>query len=325
MSLRQYSILLVFCVLVSSLKADWACDGYDKPYLDYEFGAGYRQDKLNWSTSPYGKQQLLSELSWKDLHIAQLYFSTTFICYGAYIRSYCDFGWLMSGKNQGAVFDDPEEHKLSSHETKQGDVWDISGGIGYQFVLNRQNITFPPYYEQQPLLTVAPLVGYSLHVQNLHMSNGEKSIHPHRASKSNVFKGLSGKYNTNWNGPWVGVDTSFYFTPTLSVFGEFEYHWVTFEACGRWDFRKNFVGKFHQKAEGRGANSTVGLRWDYCDSWSFALWGNYQVWRADDGHEIARLNPHKHPHGDKNKRVRMQLNHVHWDSYSVTSSVQFVF
>ncbi|UCG08955.1 MAG: hypothetical protein JSV83_10030, partial [Desulfobacterales bacterium] len=84
---------------------------------------------------------------------------------------------------------------------------------------------------------IRPVVGYSYHEQNLTITDGYQPIAtPGITPPEGPFVGLDSTYETQWYGPWVGMDLRFTSTNLKPViYGieallNFEYHWADVEA-----------------------------------------------------------------------------------------------
>ncbi len=283
--------------------------------VNVEFGAGYRQDDLKWSTAGLtDDSNVLREMKWKNLQIVQVEGSLSYAsCRNYAFRISGDYGHIYEGKNTESVrfFSEEEDtyftESLSHHKAGKGSVYDVEGGVGYRIISTCARFT------------ATPLVGYSWHGQNLHLYNGEQVISRFELDRHDI-DGLNSNYHAHWYGPWFGMDFNAQVEKCAYVFGNFEWHIVSYRGNGKFNRSERLVGPFNQKAHGFGYSAVLGGNWEIWDNWSIGVVGNYRNLKTRHGHETFTL---KTADGDFKGKTR--FNQVKWQSFSVSGIVAYRF
>ena len=276
---------------------------------DFTFSAGYRKDDLDWNIGGYLLPDyyvnVLSELTWDDLESYQVKFQGSLLIPNVIaLRGIADYGWIFDGDNQDSDFagdNRTSEWSRSNNSADDGDVWDVSLAIGYPFRTGGEVIG-----------TITPLIGYSYHEQNLKMSDGYQTI-----PDLGAFPGLRSSYDTEWYGPWLGIDLNFRapeiktFAHRFETFFSYEYHWADYEAEADWNLRDDFQHpkSFTHDADGNG--------WIFRTGFNFILQRNialnfncdYQDWSTDSGTDKIYFAD--------GTTAKTRLNEVNWTSYSL--------
>ncbi len=282
---------------------------------EFTFSAGYRRDDLDWNIagySPLGNYvNILSELTWKDLESFQLKLQNkTVIPNIIYFRAFVSYGWIYDGKVQDSDYlgdNRTFEFSRSNNSADDGDVWDASFGIGYPLRLGGDEIW-----------TITPLVGYSYHEQNLTSTDGNQTIPP-----LGSFPGLDSTYETQWKGPWIGLDLHFKakeietWPQRIEPYFSVEYHWADFDAEADWNLRSDFEHpkSFEQEADGNGW--VVGIGFNFVLNPDLLLNFNYdyQNWSTDDGTDKVFFSD--------GTTAKTRLNEVNWTSHAL--SLGFIY
>lgn len=283
--------------------------------LDLQLGAGYRQDRLDWTIAgtPQGTNpNILSELSWDDLEIYQLRAKgkvvaglDNFPYFDACVKGSIGYGWIVDGESQDSDFAGDNrtlEFSRSSAKSDGGDVFDASLAIGPRFRVREEK------------LTVTPLVGVSYHQQNLRMTDAVQTLSDQAVADAffgpgemvlqplGPFPGLDSTYEARWGGPWVGVDLAIRPSSRLTLSGSAEYHWAVYKAEADWNLRSDFAHptSFTHRANGEGvvlsaaADLALGERWGAELTYDYADWqtghGTDRVFFADGAVGVTRLN-----------------------------------
>jgi len=290
------------------------------PRIELEISYGYRQDQLDWNIA--GNRQgenpnVLSELIWEDLliHEMRLGIRTTLnqpIYFGGSIH----YGKIVDGKNQDSDYaaDNREmEFSRSNNNADEGITLDGSVGIGYNFRLLSKSIN------------LIPQVGYSIHKQNLTMTDGYQTITWAGGPPLGSFDGLDSTYETQWWGPWIGIDlvvniVKFVnYLPPLSIRAGYEYHWAEYSAQADWNLREDFrhPNSFEHEINGTGSLMGVELGAHITDLWSFTLGYETEAWTAKDGIDRVFLTD--------GTTISTRLNQINWESTTVQFGFMFRF
>ncbi len=287
--------------------------------LDLNVSVSHRVDQLRWNIaglSPSGNNvNVLSELSWKDLSIVQAGVGGRLIVddsrspFSFYSRGALGLGKIYRGDNQDSDYDQKNrtaEFSRSNNSADDGDVLDVTFGMGPRFrkSLGRPGIT----------MWLSPLVGYSYHEQNLVMTDGVQTV-----PLLGPFSGLNSTYDTEWRGPWVGLDVSLEMDAIHTVFGSIEYHWASYEGRANWNLRPEFAHplSFLHEANGTGITASLGLEEHLIQDWTFIVKIDYLDWRTDAGIDYVFFSD--------GGIARTPLNEVRWESYALTFEFRHAF
>jgi hypothetical protein len=288
------------------------------PDSEVSLSAGYRVDDLDWNIAAdpsWGSPNILSELTWRDLEIFQLGLEARLVVHQLFIiKGSLKHGFINNGKNQDSDYDGDNrtlEFSRSNNSADDGYTWDGSIGIGPRF-------TFGLDY-----LELAPLVGYSYHKQNLTMTEGHQTIPP-----SGAFPGLHSSYDTQWYGPWLGLDLRISAGQRLGIienvvfFASFEYHWADYEAEADWNLRDDFAHpkSFEHKADGHGYSVTAGAKFYFTRRWDLSLAYSVAEWNTDAGTDRVFVII-----GGEVVAAETRLNEVNWKSNTLTLSWDYHF
>ncbi len=274
----------------------------------FVFNNGYRSDDLDWNIagdSAGNNPNILSELAWSDLKIYQLQAEGKVIFEWLYLRGSIGYGWILDGDNQDSDYDGDNrtlEFSRSNNNSNNGNVMDASVGVGY------------PFEPGPDWLKIAPLVGYSLHEQNLTLTDGFQTI-----PATGSFSDLNSTYDTKWKGPWAGIDLSIEASRRLALFGSFEYHWADYDAEGNWNLRSDFAHpkSFEHDASGKGIVVSAGGSYAIDKDWLINANVGYQEWSTDAGTGRTFFAD--------GTTSGTRLNEVNWSSYSAMLGIMLSF
>ncbi len=273
--------------------------------------AGYRQDSLDWNIADVdGNPNVLSELTWSDLRIFQAQLDLAVTIKQLTLFGKLGYGDIVDGKNQDSDYDANNRQLEFSRSNNQagGDVADASLGIGYIFKAGRTG-SFHRY--------IMPMAGYSIHQQNLTMTDGFQTI-PAFGS----FDGLNSSYDTQWNGPWIGF--SFWSTDTvrdLTIAIDFAYHQADYHAEATWNLRTTGPlalaqpKSFEHWANGQGVSLSFKSDYGLSKRWDFIMGLDYRLWKTDPG--LDRVYP------ATGGSLETRLNQVNWQSVALNVGVRW--
>jgi len=312
-------ILVTLCalaVVLFSVGSSWA-DNFTE--LSFSLESGIREDSLDWNIADSdGSPNVLSELEWDDLEIYQVGFTSKLIVengkvpFATYIRLKADYGWITDGEVRDSDYrgdNRSEEYSRSISDGDDGEVWDASIGGGFQFSFFND------------CLKIAPLVGYSQHQQDLSMQDGLQVIGNSVVvpTAGTALSDLNSSYDTEWHGPWIGVDIAFVLGTRFLLEGSFEYHYVDYDAEANWNLREDFAHpkSFEHEAEADGIVTECALSFLLSNHWTLTGKASYSNWETNDGDDTTFL-------ADGSVAVTT-LNEVNWESYSFMLGISYDF
>ncbi len=300
---------------------------------EVQLDVGYRRDNLDWNiagNSSGTNPNILSELEWSDLEIIQVRLEgRAFVNKKIYFRGYLDYGWIYDGQNRDSDYSGDNrtgEFSRSVNTSDDDAVWDGSIGLGWVF-------TFGTSY-----CKLAPMLGYSIHKQNLRITDGNQVIPP-----TGPFPGLDSTYKSRWHGPWIGFDLIFSTPPDkqhgreMRFLLNLEYHWADYYAEADWNLRTGPVNAFeHPKSfehEANGSGIVTGAKWLFGikPGWDFSLGLQYQKWQTDTGTDRVffaggtYIDPpgfYAPPGGLTSETM---LNEVNWESFDIMAGLTYRF
>lgn len=303
----------------------FASDRFDE--LSLKMSAGYRMDELDWNIAgdfSGSNPNVLSELEWEDLEIFQLRVAgrlaveNPYYPFALYIRGHAGYGWIVDGENQDSDYtgdNRTQEFSRSNNSADDGEVGDASVGIGPRFRFGAD------------AWTLAPLIGYSYHKQDLTLTEGNQTVSVPVNNPPFVvvppplgpFAGLDSSYDAEWYGPWVGLDLTVQPTPRFTLSAAFEYHWGDYEAEANWNLRDDLAHpvSFAHDADGDGFVVALGGDFEVIDGFSLQLDFDYTDWQTDRGIDRVFL---------ADGRVGgTRLNEVNWESFSAMFGLKYRF
>jgi len=295
-----------------------------------DLGVSYRVDQLDWSiagNTSGGNPNIQSELTWKDLKIAELDLDWSLEVvrsksarFNRVVKTHIGFGRSLSGSRQDSDYlgdNRTQEWSRSSADSKVQTL-DLSAAVGWKFALENDKFS------------LTPLLGYSYHRQDLHDTNGYQVISDKGlvaalfgpsavATALGPITGLDSTYAARWNGPWVGLDSNCSITEKLQLSGGIEYHLATYVGKADWNLRDEFVHplSFEHKARGDGILLKLAAGYSFSDHWSLLLSGNYQIWQTEHGSDRTYFAA--------GGTGITRLNAVNWESYAVKTGISYRF
>ncbi len=295
--------VILLCLLAISVQGAHAID----ISTDIDLQGMFRSDNFDWSISGDingANPNILSELKWTDLKINGLKLSAVSLVEKSYyLRSSVNYGWITSGKNRDSdYFGDNRtfEFSRSDNKTDDGYVKELSMGLGYQFK------------DASGSTMLAPMVGYSYHMQKLKITDGFQSI-----PLNGPFPGLNSTYESIWKGPWIGFDVSYIGSDKITFSGVFEYHWIDFNAEADWNLRSDFAHpkSFAQDADGNGISFSLGMDYLLKNNWSVVSGLNFRDWSTNFGVDRTYFVD--------GTTIATGLNEVSWHVFSFSMGVRY--
>lgn len=286
----------------------------------FDLTGGYRVDQLDFNIAGDingHNPDVLSELTWTDLQSYQvsargkMIFTSAQVPVAGAVRLGLSYGDIFSGENQDSDYHGDgrsQEFSRSNNRADSGEVWDGSVGGGMVF------------FNRARTFSLTPLVGYSLHRQNLTMEEGYQTLSAYGFPvEVGPFAGLHGTYEAKWHTGWLGVDLDYLPTPQLDLHGTVELHGGKYEADADWNLRGDLAHPrsfSHTADKANGVVANIGMRAGV-RSVLFTVDLNYQKWRAKDG--VDRVYLANGAYGDT------KLNEVNWEAASINAGVTVLF
>ena len=276
--------------------------------------SGYRVDELKFNIAGLlGTPNVLSELTWTDLEAAELSLAFRWRPEsGFYLRGGIDYGWIQSGDCQDSDYygDNRTEEFSRSYSDSDGSLIDANAAIGYRIEIPSSSGSF--------LLGIAPVFGYSVHMQNINITDGVQVVAEDDADLG-PFSGLDSSYDTRWDGSFAGLDIDLALGTRHELTWSFEYHWLAYEAEANWNLRSDFEHpvSFRHEANGRGLIARTGYRYRCFSNTWLGLNLNYRKLETDSGSDKTYFAD--------GTSVIAPLNEVIWESWSAGLSLSVNF
>jgi len=269
---------LQHALLVSLLTVLPAAAASTDTPMDLSVSAGYREDNLDWNIAG-GGVNVLSELSWKNLAIAQVQVAAKINIKNDWrIRADLGYGTIMSGANQDSDYSGNNRTLEFSRSNNKagGDVVDASVSIGKTLRLLDQTVG--------KFIYITPSLGLSVHQQNLTMTEGAQTI-----PAVGPIAGLDSSYDTQWQGPWAGIEALIETGGNLSLTASAEYHVADYSAKANWNLRDDLAHpvSFKHTAKGQGIVGSVGASYPVARNWTMNLTLKYHQWSTRAGSDLV--------------------------------------
>lgn len=260
----------------------------------FDIGGGYRQDHFNWDTHlPFLPQTKIQE-QWNNISIGVIEANGQFYYEDAFILADFDYGWAVSGNHRFKHIDMPTKQVIQSLSSKtKGDIWDISGGIGYQFHFCKRRYIF------------APMLGYCYHQQEF------KNRRFHNNLIDTPVIGNS-RFSYCFNGPWVGIVAGFNWDCHWQFYVDYRFHWIRFQAKINQDV--GIVVRDHRTKSHLENEATLGVNYTYCNAWWTGLKLIYK--------NLNTTKKHGHPNTSDG---RTKLANLRWESWALTLDVGYAY
>ncbi|MBI1870037.1 MAG: omptin family outer membrane protease [Chlamydiae bacterium] len=281
---------------------------------DLKVSDGYRVDHFDWNIAGDINGQnpnILSELTWKDLEINEIKGEEQILIHKKILlKGSIAYGWILDGKNQDSDFagdDRTLEFSRSINGAGGGNTLDGSLGAGLQWHFFKGN------------LSLTPLGGYSYHEQNLRIGDGIEFIPTSDSIVSIPLTGPTDTYDTQWKGPWIGLDLVTQPTEKITLSLEFQYHWADYEAVADWHMREDFAHpvSFRHEADGNGIVFSMGTNYALSHHGSIFFNIGFEQWSTDPGID--------HTFVSDGTVEDYRLNEVNWKSLVMRLGLGFHF
>jgi len=266
---------------------------------------GFRTDDLNWNVAGNSvgtNPNIEIETKWKAIRTVQLQIGTEMLLNRTfYFKGFANYGSVYDGTSQEAFYAGDNRtgiYQLTRSGAGKGDVSDAGVSIGL----------FLPVTDTDNggTLSIIPQLGFSTSTQNFWM----------KGSYIFTFTGtyittLNNYYQSQWYGPWVGLDLRFQATPYSSLAFRYERHSVNYYAKQDWpEFVLARPKSMEHEANGKGDVLALGWRTELEKNWLIGLDIGFQQWTTNRGDMYY--------HWPDNTTSGARLNEVKWNSTSVT-------
>jgi len=275
------------------------CFGFDS-VLTFDVGGGYRRDELKWKTFPSYDPGRQIEERWQNVGIGIIEANAQFLaCEHFLLKVDFDYGWFTKSGSQKYFADGGIQENINYKSTPKGNVYDLSGGLGYQFNFDCTRISF------------APLAGYSYHQQRF-----KSRVY------TNVFLPASEKilahndYKFRWSGPWVGFALAYQASCELQLFVDYYYHWARFRGTVKEHFAFSLGGLPSHLRSNRayGNEFRCGGIYTFCDFWYVGVEFDYKQFCGNKGKSIV-----------ENIDAVSALRSLDWKSSTLTLNIGYEF
>lgn len=264
-------------------------------------GGAFRFDNLSWSTSEKNNPSITQENAYDNLGIFQLQAQANAVWNRKiFMRGALDYGWIYRGKHEGDFYDGQDEQAQINSDTG-GNVIDGTIGLGYMFRVYDSFVNRSVY--------LVPLVGYSANIQNLEITDGK--------SATGQLSALDSTYDSEWYGPWLGLDASFEATDRSDAVLRLEYHWADFYAESDANLRDDLAHpkSFTQWADAQGYLLNAAFRHIFARQWVMGMEVNYQYWWSDSG-------THKNYYSNGTS-ADATFNGANWNTFGIMFTVGY--
>lgn len=281
-------------------------EAVELPY-EYSLSVGQRRDDLNWSIAN-GDVNYASELAWSQMKIAQIRFNGRADLVGEwFVHGAYETGAIKSGVGSDSDYAGNNRTQLyarSSSKTR-GATQDVTLGLG-------RRIRFPALSSNG--MYVAPLLGISLHQQNMTMYDGVQSV-PFNAP----LTGLDNSYDMQWKSVWGGVDVQTVLGERIVLSAAAAYHQVNYSASANWSLRSDLAHpvSFRHVANGHGKTLQLGMGYRFNRHLKLHIGYERRLWHTDAGYDQTFFS-----YGGSSVYT---LNGVTWDSTAIFAGLGYGF
>ncbi|MCG8426209.1 MAG: hypothetical protein MI754_02485 [Chromatiales bacterium] len=283
-------------------------------------GASYRRGDFDFNIAgdPTGTQtpNILSELQWTDLDIlaidakAKMRFENN-----VELRGDFTYGIVLQGDNQDSDYlgdNRTQEFSRSNNDASDGSIFRGAVGLGYGFDLAQS--------AGGSTIRLTPMFGYAVHQQNLKMRDGNQTLSaPPNEMPLGPFPGLNSSYETDWRGPWAGLEIALLDQGAMSLVTAVEYHWADYQGQGEWNLRQDFAQpkSFVDKADGEGLVASLDWTFSRSKDWSWSLGVDYERWETKAGKAITFFA--------NGATSETRLNEANWKSWGISLEMNHAF
>ena len=303
-----------FALLPTVVAAQWRVGGSIEP--------GYRLDEFKWnigsSLAGNTTPNILSELSWTDLHIAEIEAGGHLEhVSGLRLRADASWGTILAGDNQDSDYlgnDRTLEFSRSNNDASQGSVDRLGVSVGWSVPMSGKL-----RFDGSGRTYLVPLLGYETRNIRLRMQDGVQTVASIFTPPLGPFEDLDSSYEAKWQGPWVGLEFVDEQPRDLHGFLRVEYHRPEYDAKANWNLRSDFSHpvSFRHHAEGDGVVVRLGLQTPERKGLSWRMQLGYEYWKTNHGIDRTFFSD--------GTQSEIRLNEVKWESWSLHYGLQYHF
>jgi hypothetical protein len=294
-SLAMQSLMANCCA--SSCAED--CFGFDS-VLTFDVGGGYRNDSLKWKIFPSNLPGRQIEERWRNIGLGVVEANAQFLACEHYLLQVdFDYGLFTNSGSQRFEAHGGFEESRNFKARPRGNVYDLSGGLGYQFNFDCFRVSF------------APLIGYSSHQQRFKSRKYENVIFP---LADDIL--AHNDYKFRWSGPWIGFALSYQATCELQLYFDYYYHWARFRGTVKEHFAFQ-PGAFQNHLRSNrafGNELTVGGIYTFCDYWYIGIKFDYKQFCGNKGKSKVETS-----------HFNSALRKLDWRSSTITMDIGYTF
>lgn len=306
---------LLLCALVAAALP--AAAAREAPRYDFQVGTDYRRAQLDWNIAgdlSGSNPNVLSELRWYELDIAQLSAALRAQAGRVVVELAGDYGDIADGKNRDSDYlaDNRQLESFRSANHAAGRVYDARLGVGYRFPLFDAAAR---HYGD-----LIPMLGWSLQRQNLRIRDGLWVV----PAGGGPISGLDSRYEARWRGPWIGATLRLEAAARAVFSIDLAYHWADYAAKADWNLRSDLAHPLSFRHDSVGSGMVAGLALSYRCSRHWSIVGRVQAesWRARPGVDTFYLVD---AGTGAVQAQATRLNAVRWRSHSLGLSALYRF
>lgn len=302
--MRLITALITALLPFASIHAAPCCDKKDcySEYFNAYIGTVFRQDQLDFSVAndPDGTVSPARRFQWEDLRILPFYGYADYRnqC-GFVVKLYGDYGRIYDGSAHTREWNASGLTLREKGCAQRGSVWDLGGGIGYDFRFCKD------------LWTVTPFIGYDHNEQYYRIYDIQREFGPFQG----LLDGRHHSYQTLWRGPWAGIQTRSgpWICDSLWVTLGYDWHYMIYRA-NLYDslpvIGTNFTVRCTRKQSSDAYGNHFWAAIDYhCNKmWSIGLYSGFKDYKMKSGKQISSCN-------DASLERKVRFNGGDWQSF----------
>lgn len=275
---------------------------------ELSLGLGYRAAELDWNiagTLAGTGPNILSELSWRDLQIADVHAAAEFrIAKRLLLHGRAAYGAVLDGDNQDSDYAGNNRTLEFSRSSNRGggELGEGSVGVGYQFWWLDPSVGRHARF--------IPQFGYAWRGHYLDITDGRQVI---PASAAGPIPNLNSSYHAQWQGPWLGVAIDMDASEQSRIALEFEYHYADFRAEADWNLRDDWAHPVSFIHETRANGVIAAIAFDHTLGKRLGLEVRVESQRFKGDPGIDIINTINDSTGAI-ERMATRLNAVEWQS-----------